>query len=137
MMKKMDGRAALALTVLAASAQAHQGAGHPARHDAPVAKEQTAWGIAGDRGAARRTIDVAMTDNMRFTPDRIEVREGETVRLRVKNSGRMLHELVIGTRADLDAHAAMMRRHPGMDHDASHRHGFACSVPEQRQEVEL
>ncbi len=70
--------------------------------------------------AVRRTIDIAMTDAMRFTPDRIEVREGETVRLRVKNSGQVLHELVIGTRADLDAHAEMMAKHPGMEHDEPH-----------------
>lgn len=112
--------AAMALAALAGGAQAHQKTGHAPRQDAPVAKEQKAWGIAGDRRAVRRTIDIAMTDDMRFTPDRIEVREGETVRLRVKNSGKVLHELVIGTRADLDAHAEMMAKHPGMEHDEPH-----------------
>lgn len=112
--------AAVVLAALAGGAQAHQERGHAPRQDAPVVKEQKAWGIAGDRKAVRRTIDIAMTDTMRFTPDRIEVREGETVRLRVKNSGQVLHELVIGTRADLDAHAEMMARHPGMEHDEPH-----------------
>jgi uncharacterized cupredoxin-like copper-binding protein len=32
-----------------------------------------------------------MSDGMRFTPDRIEVNQGETVKLVVKNSGKMLH----------------------------------------------
>ena len=61
-----------------------------------------------------------MTDDMRFTPDRIEVRQGETVKLVVKNGGKMLHELVIGTRQALDAHAAMMTKYPGMEHDEPH-----------------
>jgi uncharacterized cupredoxin-like copper-binding protein len=82
-----------------------------------VAKEQKAWGIAGDAAAVARTITVRMTDDMRFTPSRIEVREGETVRLRAENRGKVLHEIVIGTHAELQAHAALMARHPGMEHD--------------------
>ncbi|WP_332814029.1 cupredoxin domain-containing protein [Ramlibacter sp.] len=119
-MKYTNWISALLLAALAAGAQAHENRGPAPRHDAPVVKDQKPWGIAGDRKAVRRTIDIAMTDQMRFTPDRIEVREGETVRLRVKNSGQVLHELVIGTRADLDAHAEMMARHPGMEHDEAH-----------------
>lgn len=87
---------------------------------APVAKEQKDWGIAGDAKAVRRTITLRMTDDMRFAPHKIEVREGETVRLRAENRGKVLHEIVLGTKADLDAHAEMMARHPGMEHDEPH-----------------
>lgn len=83
-------------------------------------KEQKAWGIAGEARAVTRTITLRMTDDMRFTPRRIEVQEGETVRLRAENQGRLLHEIVLGTPADLDAHAEMMARHPGMEHDEAH-----------------
>lgn len=83
-------------------------------------KEQKAWGIAGEARAVTRTITLRMTDDMRFTPRRIEVQEGETVRLRAENQGRLLHEIVLGTPADLDAHAEMMARHPGMEHDEPH-----------------
>lgn len=106
--------ACLALPVLAIAHTAHSGHG-AARH--AVVKEQKPWGIAGDAKDVRRTIQVTMTDNMRFAPDRIEVRQGETVRLVVKNAGKVLHELVIGTRQELDEHAAMMKKHPGMEHD--------------------
>ena len=58
-----------------------------------------------------------MDDAMRFTPARIEVREGETVRFRVRNAGKVLHEMVIGTPEELKAHAEMMKKHPGMEHD--------------------
>ena len=105
---------ALALALLApGAALAH---GDAPRHGAPVVKEQKPWGIAGDaRGA--RTIEIRMSDAMRFTPDRIEVKEGETVRFVVRNTGRLLHELVIGTGEELDAHAELMKKHPGMEHD--------------------
>lgn len=82
--------------------------------------EQTAWGIAAQPAAATRTIVIDMNDRMRFVPDRLDVREGETVRLRVRNSGRVMHELVLGTRSELDAHAALMARFPAMEHDEPH-----------------
>jgi uncharacterized cupredoxin-like copper-binding protein len=81
----------------------------PATRAGPVAKEQQAWGIAGDTAAARRTIEVGMNDAMRFTPDRIEVRLGETLRFVVRNTGKVMHEFVIGTRQELDAHASTRR----------------------------
>ena len=58
-----------------------------------------------------------MSDAMRFSPDRIEVRQGETVKFRIRNSGRMLHEMVIGTPAELREHAALMLKFPNMEHD--------------------
>jgi uncharacterized cupredoxin-like copper-binding protein len=45
------------------------------------------------------------------------VREGETVRFLVKNSGATLHEMVLGTMDELKKHAELMRKHPGMEHD--------------------
>lgn len=105
----------IATALLAATpAWAH---GDKADGHTPVVKEQKDWGIAGDPKDVKRTIALRMTDNMRFTPDRIEVKQGETVRLRVRNDGKLLHELVIGTPRELAAHAAQMVKHPNMEHD--------------------
>ena len=79
-------------------------------------QEQKPWGVAGDAKHAR-TIEVRMSDDMRFRPDRIEVREGETIRFVVRNAGGVLHEMVIGTGEDLREHAALMRKFPGMEHE--------------------
>ena len=98
----------------AASALAH-GQGKAGR-SGEVVKEQKPWGIAGDaRGA--RTVEIRMGDDMRFRPERIEVREGETVRFVVRNRGKLLHEMVIGTGEELRAHAELMRKFPKMEHD--------------------
>jgi len=98
-------------------ARAHGGKPH-----APVeaVAEQTDWGAAGKRTEVKRTITVTMTDAMRFMPDRIAVGEGETVRFVVRNRGRMLHEMVIGTPEVLREHAALMAKFPGMEHDEAH-----------------
>jgi uncharacterized cupredoxin-like copper-binding protein len=83
----------------------------------PILKEQKDWGIAGDAPAVLRTIEVGMADTMRFTPDRITVRLGETVRFRVRNAGRTMHEFVIGTPAENAKHAELMVKFPNMAHD--------------------
>lgn len=82
--------------------------------------EDTAFGREGDPAKARRTIRVEMADSMRFTPAAITVRRGETVRLIATNKGQVLHELVLGTPDELRQHAEMMKKHPGMEHDAPH-----------------
>lgn len=82
-----------------------------------VKMEQKPWGIAGEARKAVRTIEINMTDDMRFTPDLIQVRQGETIRLVHLNDGEVMHEFVLGTQKDLDAHAALMKKFPGMEHD--------------------
>ena len=90
---------------------------HAKKKPAAVKKEQKAWGIAGDAKAAKRTINIAMTDQMRFLPDKIEVKQGETIKFVLKNEGKMLHEMVIGTKKDLEEHAALMLKFPNMEHE--------------------
>jgi uncharacterized cupredoxin-like copper-binding protein len=104
---------ALAALVLATSAQGH---GNQA-HVGPTKKEQKVWGIAADAKPGQRSIRIQMLDSMRFSPDRIDVKQGQTVRLVMTNTGAVLHELVIGTKPELEAHAALMLKFPGMEHD--------------------
>ena len=83
----------------------------------PVKKEQKDWGIAGNAKAGMRTVEFRMTDNMRFTPDKVEVKQGETVKLIIKYSGAVMHEFVLGTKKELEEHAALMLKFPNMEHD--------------------
>jgi uncharacterized cupredoxin-like copper-binding protein len=97
---------------------AHSPAAHQNHHTKSVSPaEQKDWGIAGDPKKATRTIEIRMTDDMRFAPKEIQVKLGETVRLLAVNAGKVLHEIVIGTPQELKAHAEMMKKHPGMEHD--------------------
>ena len=81
-------------------------------------RELKAFGQAGDPSKVSRDIQVFMDDKMRFVPGTININKGETVRLRIENRGAVMHELVIGTQDELVAHAQMMRKTPGMKHDA-------------------
>ena len=83
----------------------------------PISAEETPFGREGDPKKASRTINVDMSDKMRFAPAALTVRQGETVRFRVRNSGQVLHEMVLGTMDELKKHAELMKKHPGMEHD--------------------
>ncbi len=104
----------LVATASLAAAHGNETHGKPA---GPVKLEQKSWGIAGDQKKVTRTIEIGMTDAMRFTPDRLEIRQGETVRFVHMNNGKVMHEFVLGTKPELDEHAALMKKFPGVEHD--------------------
>ena len=108
--------AACMLGALSTMAYAHSKDDH-GKKAGPVKKEQKAWGIAGEVKDVKRTIEISMSDNMRFTPDKVDVKQGETIRFVLKNTGKILHEYVIGTKKELDEHAALMVKFPTMQHD--------------------
>ena len=82
-----------------------------------VSTEEKAFGREGDPKKVSRTVTVDMSDKMRFSPASLTVRQGETVRFVVKNSGKVMHEMVLGTMQELKEHAGLMKKHPGMEHD--------------------
>ena len=108
---------AIAFALCSQTAFAHQSHSDKKKPVAVAQKEQKDWGIAGDASKVTRTINVSMSDTMRFTPNKIEVKQGETVRIAITNPGVMLHVLVIGTKKELADHAAMMVKFPNMEHD--------------------
>jgi uncharacterized cupredoxin-like copper-binding protein len=114
-MKRTFHAIALGLAMAAPSTFAHGDQTHKPR--AAIKKEQKDWGIAGDAKAVTRTIEVRMLDSMRYSPDTIDVKQGETVRFVHKNKGKVMHEFVLGTKKELDEHAALMKKFPGMEHD--------------------
>lgn len=116
-MKNIKIIATSALLISASAAFGHGNADHARSSANPAPAEQQAWGIAGDAKAVQRTVTLRMTDDMRFTPDHITVKQGETLRLRVENKGQILHEVVLGTPATLEEHAQMMVKFPTMEHD--------------------
>lgn len=74
-------------------------------------------GSPGDPDEVTRSIEVDMSDEMRFRPDRISVERGETIRFVVRNVGKLKHEMVLGTIEELKEHAELMRKFPEMEHE--------------------
>jgi uncharacterized cupredoxin-like copper-binding protein len=63
-----------------------------------------------------RTITITMLDTMRYRPATISVKQGETIKFIVKNSGKTKHELVLGTEKELKEHYELMKKNPEMEH---------------------
>lgn len=101
--------AAMATTLLASTAFA--AGDHAGGHGGT-----DAIGQAGKAANVKRTITVDMTDAMRFKPASITVKQGETVRFIVKNSGKLKHEMVLGTEKELKEHYELMKKNPEMEH---------------------
>lgn len=94
-----------------AFAQDHGGHGRP---------KETSFGRPADAKKASRVVRVEMSDQMRFTPAQITVKQGEIVRFEPVNKGQVMHEMVLGTLDDLKKYAELMKKNPGMPHDAPH-----------------
>lgn len=135
--------AAAVLAAWTATASAH-GDAHGAVSQAtkPVSTEETPFGRPGDAKKVSRTLSVGMYDSMHFSvyagvkppvlgdaaasdkrslpPGDITVKRNETIRFVVRNDGKAMHEMVIGTMRELRQHAEMMKKHPEMEHDEAY-----------------
>ena len=109
--------AAAILAIASAPAYPHGDAVHGKKEARAISTEDKDFGREGDPAKASRTIRIDMSDKMRFSPASVTVKRGETVKFVVKNNGKTMHEMVLGTTKELKEHAEMMRKHPTMEHD--------------------
>ncbi|RQO58167.1 hypothetical protein DBV14_08415 [Variovorax sp. KBW07] len=112
-MKTLHTLALFALSMFAAASASAAGT-HAVSHGAHA--DHDATGKPGVAAKVTRTVKVDMTDSMRFSPASIDVRQNETVRFVVTNSGQLKHELVLGSEKDLKAHYEAMKKNPEMEH---------------------
>jgi uncharacterized cupredoxin-like copper-binding protein len=78
-------------------------------------------GEPGERKNARKTIVIVMKEtddgDMVFTPKKIKVKEGQTIRFVIKNKGELEHEFVLDNHAGVMEHKVLMEKFPEMEHD--------------------
>ena len=110
--------AAYAVSAVTWAAGNHAG-GHDSHHGGSHAKPgaETAIGKPGVAARVNRTVTIEMADTMRYTPADIQVKRGETLRFIVKNTGKVKHELSLGTEKELLEHLEQMKKFPDMEHD--------------------
>ena len=106
---------ALLLTASGA-AMAHGDDDHKAGAAATHEDHASALGKPGDAKKLSRTVAITMSDSMRFSPASVSAKKGETIRFVLKNEGKLKHEMVLGTIAELKEHAALMVKFPQMEH---------------------
>jgi uncharacterized cupredoxin-like copper-binding protein len=64
-----------------------------------------------------RTVQVQMSDELRFEPAEFTFQAGETVRFEVTNAGAIVHEFLIGDEAAQEDFEKEMSEGGGMAHD--------------------
>lgn len=100
----------IAIPALLLSAAALASGNHSGGHG------EAAIGQPGLAAKVTRTINIDMKDDMRFHTSIVDVKQGETVRFVAKNSGKVKHEMVLGTAKDLKDHYEVMKKNPEMEH---------------------
>lgn len=112
-----------------------------------------AIGQPAETGKAKRTVNITMSEkddgSMKFEPAVLNVKQGETVRLKFLNKGELDHEFVMDEHTGIMEHKALMEKFPEMEHaDANSirlapgkrgeivwtfsnagEFGFACLIP--------
>jgi uncharacterized cupredoxin-like copper-binding protein len=117
MMKRILIASAIAVSLVSATgAPAHDDKDHVKKEERQADGHAAALGKPGDPRKVTRNVEVEMNDTMRFRPDGIRVKRGETIRFIVRNTGKLKHEMVLGTIKELKEHAELMRKFPEMEH---------------------
>lgn len=106
----------LAAAMLALAAPAAFASGtHSGSHD------EMAIGKPGEKKEIKRTFNIVMKEKadggMVFEPSKINVRKGETVRLKFINKGENDHEYVMDEEKTVLEHKETMAKFPEMEHD--------------------
>ena len=114
-MKNFSRLLATCLVALGSTAIAHSGADH-GKATAAHEGHSSALGQPGVLKKVSRTVEITMSDNMRYIPTSVAVKRNETIRFVLKNEGELKHEMVLGTIKELQAHAALMLKFPEMEH---------------------
>jgi uncharacterized cupredoxin-like copper-binding protein len=123
-MKHLNALTLAVLALTTGAVFAHGDEQRAAAHKFDASKvEATDFGQEGNPKKVAKTIKVDMTDAMRFSPSNVTIKRGETVRFLVHNDGKVLHEMVLGTKKALAEHAELMKKFPEMEHaDANMAH---------------
>jgi uncharacterized cupredoxin-like copper-binding protein len=78
------------------------------------------------------TIEMGKGQEFRFSPEKIEIVQGETIQFRFNNVGKMAHEFVVGTEAELKKHQKDMASQPMSAH-----HKMNTIAPNSKGEITM
>ncbi|PHY07043.1 MAG: hypothetical protein CK528_06105 [Alcaligenaceae bacterium] len=103
------------VSALGAAVPAWSAGNHAGGHS--HGSDSQAIGQPGQASQVTRTLELAMSDSMRFSPANITVKAGETIKFVLNNIGKLKHEFVLGTDKELKEHYQQMLKFPEMEHD--------------------
>jgi uncharacterized cupredoxin-like copper-binding protein len=113
------GKIALLTNILLVSTASLAGGSHDHDHSNKAGSGliETEFGEYGTQMHPTVTIEISMSDDMRFTPATIQVKQGDIVEFIHANEVQLMHEFVLGTLQSLNKHAEQMKQNPSMSHD--------------------
>ena len=113
------GKIALLTNILLVSTASLAGGSHDHDHSNKAGSGliETEFGEYGTQMHPTVTIEISMSDDMRFTPATIQVKQGDIVEFIHANEVQLMHEFVLGTLQSLNKHAEEMKQNPSMSHD--------------------
>lgn len=100
----------------------------------PHAQHNMADMAASTKQAALRiiNIEIGKGQEFRFSPEKIEIKQGETIQFRFNNLGKMAHEFVVGTEAELKQHQKDMA-----NQSTSAHHKMNTIAPNSKGEITM
>ena len=101
-------------------------------HGEGMGHSESMVGKPGSEDKVTKVIKVEATDQMRFIYEPFEAKAGETVKFVVTNTGKIMHEFAVGTKAEHKEHGKAMMANPNMRHGSS---GGMVSVDPGKTEV--
>jgi uncharacterized cupredoxin-like copper-binding protein len=113
------GKIALLTNILLVSTASLAGGSHDHDHSNKAGSGliETEFGKYGTQMHPTVTIEISMSDDMRFTPATIQVKQGDIVEFIHANEVQLMHGFVLGTLQSLNKHAEEMKQNPSMSHD--------------------
>jgi uncharacterized cupredoxin-like copper-binding protein len=106
----------------------HAGDGHGHSHGEAAAQQDANTSSSRSAETITRTVTVTLSDDMRFTPANWQATSGETVRIQLVNAGKVRHEFIIGTEAELQSHAQEMKKPNANHHHANNAVSVAAGA---------
>lgn len=69
-------------------------------------------GKLGDPAKVSRSIEIATSDDMRYSPDEVTIKRGQTIRFSLVNGGHLEHMMVLESMVDLKKDAMSVLKTP-------------------------
>src|SRR4051794_27537464 len=113
-MRHARSRRAVSAALIVATGLLVAGCGGGGDSSDPTA---AAGGGPGDPSKATRTIEIKAGDDLRFQPDQIQAKVGETITFRVVNVAKIEHDFVLGDEKAQSDHEKEMQQ---MSSDPNH-----------------
>lgn len=73
---------------------------------------QDGLGQAADPASATRTVEIKAGNDLRFQPDSVEVKVGETITFHLVNTATVEHDFTLGDESEQDQHEQEMQHMP-------------------------